>query len=242
MIPDGWSGLDGYLFEERRHAGAIVAADYPEVVDEIRLVLEPFRIRRNEVLAGGGGKSPMTQALEKGLAELAWTKRRFDVRLLVGGGERESQTHEIDHVRVFDDGRRAVALEIEWNNKDPFYDRDLDNFKRLHALGVISLGIIVTRGPTLKAALRETFVRHYEGLDADVIREEIARTRNQQVRSRLETLELDPARERLAAMTFQSKYGEATTQWTKLMARIERDQGDPCPLLLIGIDSQRLVD
>jgi hypothetical protein len=30
----------------------------------------------------------------------------------------------------------VLALEIEWNN--PFFDRDLENFKRLHANGAIS--------------------------------------------------------------------------------------------------------
>lgn len=31
------------------------------------------------------------------------------------------------------------------------------------------------------------------------------------------------------------KYGMATTHWTKLMDRIERGVGNPCPLLLIGL-------
>ncbi|WP_428102394.1 BglII/BstYI family type II restriction endonuclease [Candidatus Rariloculus sp.] len=69
------------------------------------------------------------------------------------GQETESVTHEIDHVR--DDAQGALALEIEWNNKDPFFDRDLENFKRLHAEGAISVGIIVTRGASLQTALRE---------------------------------------------------------------------------------------
>ncbi|WP_436212365.1 BglII/BstYI family type II restriction endonuclease [Bradyrhizobium sp. LjRoot220] len=47
-----------------------------------------------------------------------------------------------------------LALEIEWNNKDPFFDRDLENFKRLHADGAISLGIIVTRGSTLQSSMK----------------------------------------------------------------------------------------
>jgi hypothetical protein len=38
--------------------------------------------------------------------------------------------------------------------KDPFFDRDLENFKRLHADGVISIGAIVTRGESLQGALR----------------------------------------------------------------------------------------
>jgi hypothetical protein len=31
------------------------------------------------------------------------------------------------------------------------------------------------------------------------------------------------------------KYGEATTHWKKLMDRVSRGVGNPCPLLLIGL-------
>lgn len=41
--------------------------------------------------------------------------------------------------------RNRVALEIEWNNKDPFYDRDLNNFRLLFDLRTVSVGIIITR-------------------------------------------------------------------------------------------------
>jgi hypothetical protein len=41
--------------------------------------------------------------------------------------------------------KNEVALEIEWNNKDPFYDRDLNNFRLLFELRAISVGVIVTR-------------------------------------------------------------------------------------------------
>ncbi len=33
----------------------------------------------------------------------------------------------------------------EWNNKDPFYDRDLNNFRLLFDLRAIEVGIIITR-------------------------------------------------------------------------------------------------
>ena len=42
-----------------------------------------------------------------------------------------------------------MALEIEWNNKDPFYDRDLNNFRLLFELRVVSVGVIVTRCASL---------------------------------------------------------------------------------------------
>ena len=61
---------------------------------------------------------------------MGWVKHNFEIKKIVDGKEKESISHEIDHVKVFDSG--TFALEIEWNNKDPFYDRDLENFKRLH--------------------------------------------------------------------------------------------------------------
>jgi len=50
-----------------------------------------------------------------------------------------SPTHKVDCFK------NRVALEIEWNNKDPFFDRDLNNFRLLFELRAISVGIIITR-------------------------------------------------------------------------------------------------
>jgi hypothetical protein len=58
---------------------------------------------------------------------------------VVDGAERESPTHSVDCFK----GR--VALEVEWNNKDPFFDRDLNNFRLLFDLQVIDVGVIITR-------------------------------------------------------------------------------------------------
>jgi hypothetical protein len=46
--------------------------------------------------------------------------------------------------------KNRVALEIEWNNKDPFYDRDLNNFRLLFDLRVVSVGVIITRTDELQ--------------------------------------------------------------------------------------------
>jgi hypothetical protein len=40
---------------------------------------------------------------------------------------------------------RYEVREVEWNNKDPFYDRDLNNFRLLFELRAIDVGVIVTR-------------------------------------------------------------------------------------------------
>ena len=71
-------------------------------------------------------------------------KHNFEIKKLIDEVPRESISHEVDHVRTLPNG--AIALEIEWNNKDPFFDRDLENFKRLHGEGAISVGVLITRG------------------------------------------------------------------------------------------------
>ena len=56
----------------------------------------------------------------------------------------DSPTHKVDCYK------NQVALEVEWNNKDPFYDRDLNNFRLLFDLRAISVGIIITRADELQ--------------------------------------------------------------------------------------------
>jgi hypothetical protein len=45
--------------------------------------------------------------------------------------------------------KNGVALEVEWSNKDPFFDRDLNNFRLLFELRAISVGIIITKSDEL---------------------------------------------------------------------------------------------
>ena len=156
---------------------------------------------------------------------------------------RESQSHEVDHVRQFQDGTR-IALEIEWNNKDPFFDRDLENFKRLHADGAISVGVIVTRGKSLHENMRSLVTKFIEQrkilkLD-DLIQwgyEPTSRQRtaiNKRVERKVSPLTF------CEAFTFNfvaDKFGEATTHWRKLEDRVRRGVGNPCPLVLIGLPS-----
>ena len=46
--------------------------------------------------------------------------------------------------------KNRVAIETEWNNKDPFFDRDLTTFRLLFELNVLSVGIIITRADELQ--------------------------------------------------------------------------------------------
>ena len=73
-----------------------------------------------------------------------WVEKQFRTAIEVDGQRLDSPTHKVD---CFKNG---IALEIEWNNKDPFFDRDLNNFRLLFDLRAVSVGIIVTRSDALQ--------------------------------------------------------------------------------------------
>ena len=139
-------------------------------------------------------------------------------------------------------GNKLIALEIEWNNKDPFFDRDLENFKRLHAEGAISVGVIVTRGTSLHEHMW-SFVHRFAQEQQIETFDDVARIGLSPTKRKLEAIRKRVERNKKPldfatawADNFVSdKYGEATTHWRKLMDRVSRGVGNPCPLLLIGL-------
>lgn len=231
----------GFEFAFVSHAAAILAADFPEALKELEDALLDVDIPITEIIGSGGGEAKGTQRLRRSLAARHWVKVNFEIKKTINGIERESISHEVDHVRTFE-GNRLVALEIEWNNKDPFFDRDLENFKRLHAEGAISVGIIVTRGSSLQNQMQQLVARFTD-------------ERKIQSFEDLQALGLDPTRRQRAAvekrvgreknpMSFaqawgenfvRDKFGAATTHWRKLMDRVDRGVGNPCPLVLVGL-------
>ncbi|MBI5908545.1 MAG: restriction endonuclease [Betaproteobacteria bacterium] len=227
----------GFQVLALHHAEAILKHDMSSAVGELESVLLDIAIPVEELVYGGGGEGELTQRLRRALADTyGWKKHIFEIKKIVDGKEKESISHEIDHVKAFSKG--TFALEIEWNNKDPFYDRDLENFKRLHADGVISIGAIITRGVSLHEGMRElveAFARK-EGIDNI---SKLAKFYTPTPRQKALILSAEKSKgsfEQGWAHAFVSdKFGEATTHWRKLEDRVHRGVGNPCPLLLIGI-------
>ena len=220
------------------HARAILSVDFPDAGGELEEALLAASIPIEEIIAGGGGEAKGTQRLRRALAERGWRKTKFEVEKHVNGVKLQSQSHEVDHVRAFDYG--TIALEIEWNNKDPFYDRDLENYKRLHADGAISVGVIVTRGRSLQDGMR-ALVRRF--LDERGI-EQLEELRDWGYRPTVRQYAAVTTRMERRSMSFRDafvdlfvadKFGEATTHWRKLEERVRRGVGNPCPLVLIGL-------
>ena len=226
-----------YQIAFEAHAKAILLHDFPEAIGELESVIEPFAISIAEIVAGGGGLTAMTQRLRQGFAERGWDKRTFTIEKRINDRFSSSVSHEVDHVRGF--GDTAIALEIEWNNKDPFFDRDLENFKRLHVEGAISLGVIVTRGTTFQSQIRERVSRfaHARGVRSidDLALLGLAPTARQKRLYEQSISATTPFSETFANLFCSDKFAESTTHWRKLEDRIRRRVGHPCPLLLIGI-------
>jgi hypothetical protein len=227
------------------HAAAILDKDFPSALDDLERVLVDVQVPIAEIIGSGGGESKGTQRLRRALRDLDWKKHNFEIKKTVDGAQRESISHEIDHVKEFNgsfEGNKVVALEIEWNNKDPFFDRDLENFKRLHAEGAISVGIIVTRGTSLHEQMR-SFVHRFAVEQNIASFDDVARvglTPTPRKRAAIKK-RVDREKKPLEFATawtdnfVADKYGEATTHWKKLMDRVSRGVGNPCPLLLIGL-------
>jgi hypothetical protein len=237
----------GYQIEFQSHALAILQIDFPDAATELEDVILNQSIPIEEIIGSGGGETKGTQRLRNGLTNKKWLKETFTIEKKINGETRESVSHKVDHVRHFErpnESRYRIALEIEWNNKDPFFVRDLENFKRLHAEGGISLGIMITRGISLQDNMR-TLVRRWvdenEIDDFDDLGELGISQTARQKREVLKRVEREknpiPFREAWTSHFVSDKFGAATTHWRKLEDRVRRGVGNPCPLILIGLPS-----
>jgi hypothetical protein len=130
-----------YEIHEWRHACAVLRNDFTAEYEDIIDVLGNFRLRRSHVEEKGGRKSKVAIAIDSGFFAKSppWEEKMFETGFVVDGTPIESPTHSVDCFR------NGVAVEVEWNNKDPFYDRDLNNFRLLFDLRVVSVGVIITR-------------------------------------------------------------------------------------------------
>ena len=167
LVPEDLRRL--YHVKEWRNATGILQTACPREWADIIGVLRAFRLLRSEVEAAGKNRSPISRQIDGAFYHRGWLEENFSASIAVTGSGRshrnraaigrlrpnpqidshvklayESPTHSVDCFS----GR--VALEVEWNNKDPFFDRDLNNFRLLFELRVIDVGVIITRGSELQ--------------------------------------------------------------------------------------------
>ena len=207
--PPTAAGLpDGYVYGVTRYADIILAGAFGARLDQLVRSLADFRITLDELRAGGGGRTEFVRRFDDSLRaqDGSWGKRNITIAKRLGFDDDVREIarvrgHEIDMFGMGEvDQFPGVAVEMEWNNKDPFYDRDLNNFAALHREGAIAAGVIVTRGPRLQELIGPVIRSKQGGF----------------------------------------KYGQSTTHWNKLIPRVNLGGGGECPLLLVGIEPERV--
>jgi len=130
---------DKFEVHEWKHACAILKSDFPEEWVDIIELLKQFKLCKSWITEPGGRKSKVAEAIDGYLSNKGWIEKEFKTSVKVDDQTSDSPTHKVDCYK------NRVALEIEWNNKDPFFDRDLNNFRLLFDLRAISVGVIITR-------------------------------------------------------------------------------------------------
>lgn len=154
---------DGYTYGVTRYADVILDQAFPDRFKDIQDALSRFRPTLDELRAGGGGRTVFVRRFDDSLSsvlddgQMVWGSTNITIEKRIGF---DGDAHPVSKVRgheidMFGVGSLArpfpgIAVEMEWNNKDPFFDRDLINFQALHHEGAVAVGVIVTRGPELQ--------------------------------------------------------------------------------------------
>ncbi len=194
----------GYRYGVTRYADLILKEAFPARYEQLVATLDSYRIDVDELLKGGGSRASHTARFDKTLENFGWGKRNISIaRLIDGNPLHVTKGHEIDMFAQAsdEDAYPGIGVEMEWNNKDPFFDRDLLNFQALHHEGALAVGVIITRGPELQRIIKP-----------------VVKT----------------------GATAGGKYGESSTHWNKLIPRVNLGGGGECPLILIGIEPERI--
>lgn len=141
--------LESYEIHEWKHSIAILKNDFPEEWADLLTLLHSFRLKTSWIMTPGGRKSSLAKWIDAFMIDRGWVEKKFLTSMIVDDSRLDSPTHKVDSYK------NRIALELEWNNKDPFFDRDLNNFRLLFDLRAISVGVILTRCDELQDIFNE---------------------------------------------------------------------------------------
>lgn len=155
--------LEKYEIYNYYHAAEILHESFREEFYDLIEVLRNVDISINDILQAGGNESPIPPKFKRILFPLGWAETRVhgDLNLMLdyrsGATGRETIVLR-DYVNGYniDFFKNKIAMDTEWNSKDQTFDRDLMAMRTYYEFGIISVGIIITRGTDIK-----TFPKHY---------------------------------------------------------------------------------
>lgn len=124
-ITGNWEALDW------RNATGVLTTAMPLEWQDVLGCLRAFRLSSQKIVAGGGKRSVLSGKFDKDLADRGWKETQLHTSFKVDETVRESPTHKVDTYKNGD------GLELDWNNKDPFYDRDLNTNRLARLMPII---------------------------------------------------------------------------------------------------------
>jgi hypothetical protein len=98
-----------YRFEEREHACAILANDFPDEFTDILDCLDTFCLRHSYISIGGGSRSLIPITIDGFLRNRSWREKSFRIDIKIDEGSVPVPTHKIDNFK------NRVGVEVEWN-------------------------------------------------------------------------------------------------------------------------------
>jgi hypothetical protein len=148
--------LGKYTWLETRNAAAIMGASNPALLTDLSDVLSEFFLYDTDILVAGGNRGPIAIRLDTAFFERGWSAVRVNTEFKLVGQKKKaltSRAYEENFLAttVSNDGfevdnmKGRVAIDVEWNAKDGNLDRDLAAYRALYDLGLIDLGVIITR-------------------------------------------------------------------------------------------------
>lgn len=147
---------DGYATRNINYGVELLVNAFPAHHESLIRALKAWEVGWADIEAAGGSKSPVSRHFDEAFEAEGWQETSLELETRLAGVTTIARTHKIDLFKYGPGGDLpGVGIELEWNNKDEFFDRDLINFEAIHRARGLAVGIVVTRGPRLQEELRK---------------------------------------------------------------------------------------
>jgi Restriction endonuclease BglII len=89
-----------YRFEEREHACAILAHDFPNEFSDILDCLDAFSLKRSYIATPGGSRSLIPRTIDGFLRIRGWRDKSFQIDIKIDEQSVPIPTHKIDNFKI----------------------------------------------------------------------------------------------------------------------------------------------
>jgi len=250
----------GWEIEDKDNALLIAGSYFKKEFKELDDALSKFTIPVTDFIRSGGNQAEPTKRLKKIVDSFDWGKNNVESETKVVFSDKSLEpittkavSHEIDHLGTDSRKERKFSLEIEWNNKDEFFDRDFAAVKGLYEMGVIEFGIIILKGDTFNEKATKVIEKYFRKRiksqkDFNKVKKHIeslggsftfpTNSQIKDIKKKNKRLKDYPLA--VKEIFCSSKYGATTTTWRQIMKRVDRGAVGRLPLIFLGIPDKAI--